>query len=165
MMKEKHNQIVEEIDGRLHSIREVRDEAGELISRITTPLKVELKFEDIVQLIGGALMLAVPIALTEEVWILGDTLPAGRIFLITGLSLVINGFFIKMLFYRDNLGEYWVDFLKRVFAAYTVALLVSLSLLALFDMGPLEDPVLALRRAVIIAFPASFAAITVDYIR
>ena len=70
-----------------------------------------------------------------------------------------------MLFYRDNLGEYWVDFLKRVFAAYTVALLVSLSLLALFDMGPLEDPVLALRRAVIIAFPASFAAITVDYIR
>jgi uncharacterized membrane protein len=159
------SKFVREINGRLHSITEIRDKAGKLISHVASPLKVELKFEDVVQLIVGALVLGVPIALTEEVWDLGDTLPAGRLYLIAGLSLVINGFFVKMLFYRDNLAEYWVDFIKRVFTAYGIALLVALMLLGLFDMGLLEDPVLALRRAVIIAFPASFAATAVDFIR
>ena len=110
-------------------------------------------------------MLGVPVALTEEVWMLGETLPAGRIFMIFVVSFLINAFYVKMLFYRDNLSEYPLDFVKRVCAAYGVALLVALLLLTLFDMGPLEDPILALRRAVIIAFPASFAAISVDYIR
>lgn len=165
IVKEKQNEVVEEIDGRLHTIRDIHDEAGKLLTQIATPLRAQLKFEDIVQLIGGALMLGVPVALTEEVWILGETLPTARIYLIVGLSLLINGVFIKILFYPGNLSEYPVEFIKRVCAAYVVALLVSLLLLALFDMGPLDDPVLALRRAVIIAFPASFAATTVDYIR
>ena len=161
----KTNSNIQEINGRLHSIHDVRDAAGKLITQIASPLKVELKLEDVAQLIGGAFMLGVPVALTEEVWILGETLPAGRIFMIFVVSFLVNAFFVKMLFYRDNLAEYPLEFIKRVCAAYGVALLVALLLLTLFDMGPLEDPILALRRAVIIAFPASFAAISVDYIR
>jgi uncharacterized membrane protein len=153
------------IDGRLHSIHEIRDKAGELISHIATPLRVELKREDIAQLIAGAIMLGVPVALTEEVWVLGEMLPASRIWMIAVGSILINAFYVKMLFYRDNLAEYPFQFINRVLASYAAALLVALVLLTMFDMGPLQDPMLALRRAVIIAFPASFAAISVDYIR
>ena len=157
--------ITRTINGRLHSIHEIRDRAGELISQIATPLRVELKLEDIAQLIAGAIMLGVPVALTEEVWVLGETLPASRIWMIAVGSILVNAFFVKMLFYRDNLAKYPIQFISRVLASYTAALLVALVLLAMFDMGPLQDPMLALRRAVIIAFPASFAAISVDYIR
>jgi len=38
--KEQTN-AVQEIDGRLHSINEIRDEAGKLISRVASPLRVE----------------------------------------------------------------------------------------------------------------------------
>jgi uncharacterized membrane protein len=153
------------VDGRLHTIEEIRDASGKLIANIASPLRVEVKWEDLVQLFAGALMLGAPVAFTEEVWVLGETLPPGRIVLIFFLSILINGFFVKMLFYRNNLSQYRVEFIKRVCAAYAVPLLVALLLLALIDQGPLDDPLLALRRAVIIAFPASFAAIALDYIR
>lgn len=163
--EQKHKPDVFRVDGRLHVVDEIRNAAGELITQIASPMRVELKFEDIVQLIVGSLMLGVPVALSEEAWNLGATLPASRIYMIAGFTIMLNAFFIKMLFYRDNLPEYRLDFIKRVCAAYIVALLMALLLLAMFDKGLLEDPILAMRRAVIIAFPASFAATTVDYMR
>jgi uncharacterized membrane protein len=156
---------VHEIGGRLHSVEEIRDASGKVISNIATPLRSELKWEDIAQLIAGAFMLGAPVAFTEEVWILGEALPPERVILVFVLSILINGFFVKMMFYRDNLSEYRFEFILRVFASYAVALLVALLLLAIIDKGPLDDPLLALRRAVIIAFPACFAAVAVDYIR
>jgi uncharacterized membrane protein len=162
--KEKSS-TVREIDGRLHSVHDVRDAAGKLITQIASPLKVELRLEDIAQLLGGAFMLGVPVSLTEEVWMLGETLPAGRILLILAVSLIFNALFVKMLFYRDNLTEYPADFFKRVCASYGIAFAVAMLLLTMIDMGPFDDPILALKRAVIIALPTSFAAISVDYIR
>ena len=105
------------------------------------------------------------VALTEEVWVLGETLPGYRIMLIALASVVTLAFFIKALFYAEYSQEYRVEFVKRVVAAYTITLLVALILLFLIDKGPIEDPVLTLNRAVIIAFPASFAATAVDYIK
>jgi uncharacterized membrane protein len=156
---------VRRIGGRLHVIDEIRDEAGKAITRVASPLRVEFLWEDLAQLFTGALMLAAPIAFTEEVWDLGEVLSADRILLIAGLSFLINALFVKMLFYPDNLSEYRFEFFKRVVAGYFIAIAASLLLLALIDKGLIDDPVLALKRAVIIALPASFAATAVDYIR
>lgn len=70
-----------------------------------------------------------------------------------------------VLFYGKHIGEYKVSLAKRVVAAYLVTLLVALALLVLIDKGPLNDLPLALRWAVLIAFPASFPATAVDYIK
>jgi len=68
------------------------------------------------------------------------------------------------LFYGGHIAEFRFDFFKRVIVSYLVTLGVSLLLLALFGKaGP--DVSLAIRRAVIVAFPAAFAASSVDYIR
>ena len=53
----------------------------------------------------------------------------------------------------------------RVFSTYLVTFAVSLLLLALFDKAPLDDLQLALTRTVIVAFPASFAATAVDFMK
>lgn len=65
---------------------------------MASPLRVEFKLEDIAQLIVGALMLGVPVALTEEVWNLGEVLSPVRILMIVAVSLAVNSFFVKVLF-------------------------------------------------------------------
>lgn len=147
---------IQRVGDRLHAVTEVTDEDGRVISRVSSPLRVEFKLEDIAQLLTGALMLAVPVALTEEVWVLGEKLPVIRIYLIAGLGLAVNAFFVKTLFYPGELWVFRAEFFKRVFAGYAIALLASLVMLSLIDKGLMHDPALAMRTAVIIALPASF---------
>jgi uncharacterized membrane protein len=157
---------IQRIGGRLHEIRDLTDKAGRVVNQIVKPLKVELKWTDTMQLVAGALVMSVPVSVTEEIWNLGETLAGWRIALIALTSVVILSFFIRALFYpRDRLKQYRVEFLKRITASYLITLAVALSLLVLFDKAPFEDTVLSLKRAVIVALPASLAATAVDYMK
>jgi len=55
--------------------------------------------------------------------------------------------------------------IKRAASAYVVTFLVSLLLLFLFDKAPLDDLRVTLTRTILVAFPASFAATTVDFMK
>jgi len=48
---------------------------------------------------------------------------------------------------------------------YLVTLLVAFLLLFLFDKAPLDELVLTLTRTILVAFPASFAATAVDFMK
>jgi uncharacterized membrane protein len=152
------------IGGQVHSIQEIRDEAGRLIDTVTKPLKVEFRLQDVGQLLAGAFMMGIPMALAEEVWVLGETLPTGRILLIALLSILVLALFIWGLFYGGHIAEFKFDFFKRVTVSYLITFGVSLLLLALFGKAGFNLS-LAIRRAVIVAFPAVFAASSVDFIR
>jgi hypothetical protein len=52
------------VDGRLHLIHHLRDAAGNRITTVTGPLKVEFRIEDFCQLLAGACVMALPVALT-----------------------------------------------------------------------------------------------------
>jgi len=60
------------IGGQVYAIQEIRDEAGRLIDTVTKPLKVEFRLRDVGQLLAGAFMMGIPVALAEEVWVLRD---------------------------------------------------------------------------------------------
>ena len=80
------------VDGRLHLIHHVRDEAGNRITTVTGPLKVEFRIEDLAQLVAGACVMALPVALTEEVWNLGGTISwfsALTLWALTGLVIIL----------------------------------------------------------------------------
>ena len=70
---------VERIQGELHTVRSFLDQSGNVVDRVVTPLMVELRWRDVVQLVVGAFVLAIPIAFTEEVWVLGEQLPTFNI--------------------------------------------------------------------------------------
>lgn len=154
-----------QISGRLHVVEELRDKAGNLVSTVTRPLKVDFQLTDFVQLIAGATVMALPVALTEEVWDLAAELSPGRSLLILAISLATLSAFIWALFYGKHLPDYPKEFVTRCVSAYRVTFLVSLLLLALFDKAPLDDLGLAFKRAVLVAFPASFAATAVDFMK
>jgi uncharacterized membrane protein len=132
---------------------------------VTGPLKVEFRLEDLAQLLAGACVLALPVALTEEVWNLGQTLSAFRTLAILALSLVTLTGFVWGLFYGRRVEEYQGHFFKRVLSAYVVTFLVALLILILFDKAPPDQLGVTLTRTIIVAFPSSFAATAVDFIK
>ena len=165
MNKTDPSKLTHRLDGRLHLVHHVRDEAGNRIATVTGPLKVEFRIEDFCQLVAGACIMALPVALTEEVWNLGESLSTGRTLLILAVSIFTLAGFIWGLFYGKLIGEYKGHFFKRVFSAYIVTFLVALLLLFLFDQAPLDDLRVTVTRTIIVAFPASFAATAMDFLK
>jgi len=143
----------------------VRDEDGDVVSTVTGPLKVEFNLEDFVQLIAGAIVMALLVSLTEEVWDLAADLSPGRTLLILAVSLVTLAGFIWALFYGQRIDDYPGHFIKRCLSAYLVTFLVAFLLLFLFDKAPMDDLQLTLTRTVLVAFPASFAPTAFDFMK
>jgi uncharacterized membrane protein len=156
---------VHRIDGRLHWVHHIRDEQGNIVTTVTGPLKVEFRLEDFAQLLAGACVLALPVALTEEVWKLGQTLSIWRTLAVLALSLATLAGFVWGLFYGRRFKEYRGHFFKRVLSAYMVTFLVALLILILFDKAPPDHLGVTLTRTIIVAFPSAFAATAVDFMK
>ena len=55
------------------------------------------------QVVIGALLLAIPVSLTEEAWVLGATLPWMNVLSISFISLVMISIFVFYNFYKVTL--------------------------------------------------------------
>lgn len=129
-----------------------------------TPM-VDLKFdrEDASQVILGSFSLAVPVAFTEEAWQLGETLPAFNLLLIVLLSLFVLALFAYYGIFLGNIRNNVGKFFGRLLLAYGSALLVVMVVLIAIDKFPLfEDPMVAIKRMLIVGMPSSMGALVVD---
>ena len=156
---------VQKLDGRLHLVHYVTDQDGNRVPMVLGPLKVEFRLTDIAQLVAGAFVMGLPVATTGEVWDLGDQLSVGRTLLILLISILTLGTFIWGLFYGKHIRTHTGEFVKRVVSAYLVTFAVSFLLLWLFDQAPLDNLGVAFTRTILVAFPASFAATAVDFMK
>ena len=124
---------------------------------------VSLRARDVAELAIGACVMAFPVAVTEEVWNLGTEISLGRALLIALGTLAVVGAMVWLLFYHGHAPEHRRHYLGRVFAAYGLSLLIAATHLAGIDrLELLTDPILAFKRTILVAFPASFAATAVD---
>ena len=152
--------------GYLHSIIPIVDSSGKIIQRIVKPLKVELNFRDIIQIFVGATLLAIPMAFTEETWQLGEKLPLLNIGILALLSLVFIAIFVYSNFYRYYLKGFVFEYIKRVLSIYIISLFVVGFLMTVIQQCPWGiDNLLAIKRIVIVAFPASMSAVAVDAVK
>lgn len=154
------------IGGYLHKVVPIADKSGEIISYALKPLMVEFKPRDIIQVAVGSAMLAIPVSLTEEAWNLGESLPNLNIGLISFISLLLIGLFVFFNFYRHNIkGHYW-EFVKRTLGTYLISLAVVALILTILEKCPWGvDNALAVRRMVIVAFPAAMSGTLSDMIK
>ncbi len=124
-----------------------------------------LKVKDVAEIGIGSLLLAFPLAVTEEVWNLSEELTMLRAIMISFASLVVISIFVYTAYDHDGVFPRRRDFYFRVVATYVVTFLVCVSILAAIDRLDLfTNTGVALKRTVIVAFPASFAATVVDSI-
>ena len=152
--------------GYLHSVVPILNNSGEVIQRIVKPLMVEVRFRDIVQILIGASILAIPIAFTEETWILGESLPLINVAGLAFVSICFIGVFVYTSFYRFYMKDYVWEFIKRVISIYLISLIVVGLLMTIIQQAPWDsDFVLAIKRVIIVTFPASMSASITDSLK
>ncbi len=131
-----------------------------MTSRIRSP-KVHLR--DLAEIIVGGLVLAFPVAVTEEVWNLSVELSFGRAILISCASLLIIAGFVQTSYKHSLTASSQKELAIRVITVYGVTIVVAATVLfAVNRLSLLTDTVVAIKRTIIVAFPASFAATVVD---
>lgn len=158
--------FIRRVGGYLHRVSPVFDKSGRVVEYVATPLMVEIKPRDIMQMIVGASILAVPVAFTEETWVLGAQLPFLNVILLSLLSLLFIAVFVYFNFYRNELKGHAFNFIKRVLAIYGFSLLVVGAILTIIGKCPWgADNILALKRVMIVAFPSSMSATLSDTIK
>ena len=117
--------------------------------------------QDVAEIAVGACVMAFPVAVTEEVWNLGEELSMLRAALFALASLL----FLALLIFGLHHGPSPTDrkvFLQRVLSTYGLTLVISALLLFGVDRIDLAHPLVGLKRVILVAFPASFAATVVD---
>ena len=119
--------------------------------------------EDLFQVIIGSAALTLPVAFTEESWKLSQTLPWLNIILVILLSLLfINLYSISSIF-SGQINHRLPYFILRTIIDYIITLfVVFIILLAINRMPIISDPITALKRIIILSFPASMGGVIVD---
>ncbi len=152
--------------GYMHSIVPILDSSGKVIQRIIKPLMVELRLRDIMQIVVGATILAIPMAFTEETWRLGQNLPTLNIVLLAVISFFFIAMFVYYNFYRFYLKGYTFEYIKRVVVIYSLSLMVVGLLMTVIQQCPWGvDNWLAIKRIIIVSFPASMSAAITDSLK
>lgn len=166
METKKNESTIERIGGYLHRVVPVADSTGKIINYALKPLMVEFRPRDLMQVIVGASILAVPVAMTEETWVLGAELPMRNVLMLSGLSLLFIAGFVYYNFYRFNFKGHLFAYLKRVAAIYLLSMVVVGLLLTIIQKCPWGvDNLMAIKRIMIVAFPASMAAAVSDTLK
>jgi len=118
------------------------------------------------QVIVGASILAVPVAFTEETWRLGQTLPFRNVQTLSAVSLLFIALFAYFNFYRFAFKGHVLEYVKRAVSIYLFSLLVVSALLTVIQQAPwASNVVLAVKRVLIVAFPASMSAAVSDALK
>ncbi len=119
--------------------------------------------EDAGQIFVGAFALAVPISFSEEAWLLGENLPITNLALLFALSILFLSIYTFECVYQRNIAGRVTEFILRIVTAYFLTAMVVALVLLCIDKFPLYDsPLIALKRVIVIAMPASMGAIVVD---
>ncbi len=144
----------------------VFDKKGKVLHKMIKPVMVRFYPRDVMQVIVGASILAIPVAFTEETWRLGETLPLQNVLGLLFVSLVFISSFVYYNYYRGQMKRHWPEFVKRVVVTYFVSFLVVSALLTLIQRAPWDSaPLVAFSRAAIVSFPASMSASVADMIK
>ena len=154
------------INGYLHRVVPIVDAAGRVVNYAVQPVMVEFKPRDLAQIVVGAVILGVPVMLSDEAMSAAEALPGLNIGLVGAISVAFIAGFVYLNFYRNQLRTHWGHYLVRVLATYVIALAVVAGMLELFQLSPwADDPELALRRTILVTFPASLFATIADTVK
>ncbi len=159
-------ETIRRIGGYLHRVIPIVDETGKVVQHVLKPFMVEFRPRDLMQVVVGASLLAVPVAFTEETWKLGEELAMGNVLLLSSLSVLFIAFFVYFNFYRFHLRGHVLEYVKRICSIYFFSLMVVAFLLTIIQRCPWEaDVMVAIKRILIVAFPASMSAALSDTLK
>lgn len=156
------------VGGHLHEITTFHHK-GKIINKIVAPLIVDFTPRDLLQVMLGATILAIPVGFTEETWRLGETLPIPNIVVILAVSVLFISTFVYYNYYRHHhhLRQHFGGYIKRVLSTYIVSLIVVAFLLTVIQITTWAGTewIISLKKVVIVTLPASMSATVADFIK
>lgn len=94
---------------------------------------------------------------------LGAELSLGRVLMFAAVSILLLATVIYVIHRHEGRPLSHITFMRRVIGTYVATFAISaLLLLGLDRLDLFQEPLVALKRTILIAFPASFAATFVD---
>lgn len=121
---------------------------------------------DLVQVIIGATILAIPVSFTQEVWEFSIKLPIINIIGIFMVSLIFISIFTYYHYHNISVKKHWGVFIKRASLTYVFSFITVCILLILIGKASLfNEVIVSLKRAVIVSLPASMSASIADTIK
>ena len=138
-----------------------------IFKKIADPLFHEFHLKDVLQVIIGASILAIPVGFTREVWELGELLPIANIFGFIILSLLFISLFTYYHYHREQgLKKNHKHFTRRVVLTYVLSFFVVAVILVLIQKAPWQTNwILAFKRIALVTFPASMSGTIADAIK
>ena len=96
--------------------------------------------------------------------IISETLPIGRVLYLAAWSVIFIALFTYHRYFQGALREHIGRFAFRVLCSYMMALFTCAAILFALNQLFTVEPLVALKRTVIVSFPASFAVTIMDAI-
>ena len=128
-----------------------------------TGAPVEFVRRDVAEIAIGACVMAFPVATAQEIWDLGEQLGLLRVLLLALASVLVLGLLVFLLHHGPEVPSDPGVFLRRVLSTYGLTFVIAaLLLFAVGHLDVLGHPWVAIKRTVLVAFPACFAATAVD---
>jgi len=154
------------VNGKLNEVTTIHDSKGNILHKVMSPLMVEFHSKDLAQVVVGSTILAIPLVYTQETWDLGMNLPFLNVIGIMLLSIFFISIFVYYNYYHDRLKKHKEHFFRRVFFTYFLAFFLVAVLLSLIGKTPwTTDILLAIKRVIIVSFPASMSAAITDSLK
>ena len=150
-------------EARPREIFTILDKTGSVVHKTVRPLLVLFRVQDIVKMIVGATLIAIPLSYTQEAWVLAEELHIFNIFILWIISFVFIVSFMYFNIYRHHLSGHVFEFIKRVIGLYLISFCVSAIFLTAIDKVPWSfDLILSIKRILLVAIPASISAAITD---
>ena len=139
---------------------------------IINPINPIKKFgvQDILQIIVGAFVLAVPVGFTQEVWELGEILPVFNTIIVIILTLFFITIFTYSHYHREHLHAnpkyHLAEIAKRVLSTYIISFIIVTILMSSIKITPLFiNNIHSFNIIVLVTFPAAIGAVISDRIK
>ena len=159
---------IEEIKEDIGALRKTLSKGREIVSKVATSVLPEsFAFKDIAQQIVGATIVAVPFAVSEEVWGLSKNLDHIHVITVISITIVFDILIFYYARYKTMEEKRFWLFPKRIISLLIVTYGASALILTAFGVigEKIQDPIWAVKLVVMIGLFANIGASTADLIK
>lgn len=140
------------------------------MKELTEPFKIKFNIQDILQIVVGSFVLAVPVGFTQEVWQMAEGLPLLNMVSIVVLTLFFISIFTYYSYHKEHMNarpKYHIFELgKRVLTTYAISFVIVSILMTAIGVTPWQTNLeMAINIVVLVTFPSAIGAVISDRIK
>ena len=142
----------------------------EKLKRLIGPTVAQFDLHDLIQVIIGAGVVAVPTGFQAEAWRIGEVIPLLNTFILMIMTFFFLSIFTYFRYHKEHLSAnpkyHILELTKRVVITYVFSFIVVSIFLSVIQVNSWSlEALISFKRVVLLTFPAAIGAAVSDTIR